>query len=309
MRLLACCSFVIAASLGNYGAIAAEPTLAGRLKEIAAEVSVLNGRDALYDRDKSFEQAIEQIPHATKAEDRAARVAELRALLHDENAKIRTLAIVIAFREGRLELLPDIALLTGDNAKTFPAYAQWQMPMNSKPPPVVDVAVKSYARIVIQAYLSHSDELGRAAGVMKLLESDPAALAEKFKGFAASRVGKNSSAEILVAMDRATGQISPIQSDREPAIESVLSRLDVVPMPRRFFLAIAIDFDRFRGERYAPEFLMSMARNAPHESRLAAIKGDRGVDDPDLAPGLAANIFSSTPRICCASPTSKCSSG
>ncbi|MGI6416093.1 MAG: hypothetical protein ACOX1P_10515 [Thermoguttaceae bacterium] len=68
-------------------------------------------------------------------------------------------------------------------------------------------------------------------------------------------------------------------------IEAVLSRLQQGVMPWWFFVALAVDFDRFRSERYRREYFLMLARRVPRDSRIAAISGKRPVDDPDLPLG------------------------
>lgn len=74
-------------------------------------------------------------------------------------------------------------------------------------------------------------------------------------------------------------------------IEAVLSRLQQGVMPWWFFVALAVDFDRFRGERYSRDHLLMLARRVPRDSRIAAISGKRPIDDPDLPLGAGGWYF------------------
>jgi len=116
-------------------------------------------------------------------------------------------------------------------------------------------------------------------------------LVDRFQAFAAARDPELSTAGIAMAMNRATTMGRPIPSGRERLIFSVLSRLQRIPMPRRFFVALKVDVNRFYHTEGAPDQLLTMARLVPRDVRLAALEQMSAVDDPDLWPGFGADYF------------------
>jgi hypothetical protein len=94
-----------------------------------------------------------------------------------------------------------------------------------------------------------------------------------------------------VALERATGGISPLQPDRMTKVEAVLHAVDGLPSPRLFFVAVALGPEYFRSGRYSPDFLLYLARQTPRAVRVACISGERPIDDPDLAPGFGSGFF------------------
>jgi hypothetical protein len=222
------------------------------------------------------------------------QLEELRNLLAHTDPKGRTLAIVLLFDLERVDILADVAALVGDVAETFAEPSPFASALDFNRPtsrPMRRATVGQYARAVIDRYVAASYELSRQREAGLLSDADPASLAARLRGFAAARDPKFCTAALRVAMERATGAISPLQPDRVPRVQAVLDSLERVPMPRRFFVALALEFERYHGERYAPGYLLDMARRVPRESRLAALRGHSAVDDPDLEPGFGCDYF------------------
>lgn len=266
---------------------ALEPEVEG----ITKHYSSLQASDALYDRVPRLHEDFAPLREELHRLDDAAKAVELRSLLGAADPKVRTLGIVLAIRECRLDVLPDIALLVDDPAQTFPHAS---MTSESFPPasaPTDPTEVSQYAVIAIRMYVPHSHELTILDQTGKLPLSNGKALAQVMRAFAAIRDVRLSTAGLLVAMDQATGGISPLQPGRILRAQKVLAELEQIPMPRRFFVANALDFDRYRVEQYSPDFLLDLARQVPREARWAAVMGKQSIDDPDLPPGAGSHYF------------------
>jgi hypothetical protein len=109
--------------------------------------------------------------------------------------------------------------------------------------------------------------------------------------FASRRDARLSTAGLRVAMDIATGQVTPMQPDRTARVAEVLGRLEQVPEPRRFFTALAIDFERLRGAEFPEDYLLSEARRLPRDVRMAAVRRQSSANDPDLEPGFGSRYL------------------
>lgn len=265
--------------------------LAPRARTIASHFSFLGVADALYDRVPRLKDELDPLQKSLHKLEKDHQANEVRSILHDHDARVRTLGIVLAFRECRLELLPEVALLVTDAQETFPQPAMVQMAFGSAPLPLEPVAVKQYALEVINDYIRHSDELAGLQRSGKLPFSDPGALSETLRRFDSTRDSRLSTCGLLVALDQATGQMWPLQPDRTQRVANVLDKLMQVPMPRRFFVARLMDFDRYRQENYAPGLLLDLARQVPRNARLDAIRGNRPIEDLDVPAGACAEYF------------------
>ena len=266
-------------------------SLTTRVADIAAQFSSLGVADALYDRLPRLNNDLDPVQKSLHKLDDGQQLAEIQLLLRHKESKVRTMGIIIGFRECRIDILPDIAQLVGDPELTFPQPNMVATSFPAKPPPLEPVSVKQYATAVVNAYIRHSDELSRLERSAKLSLSDSASLADAIRVFAAARDKRLSTAGLLVAMDQATGQSHPLQPERAARVESVLDRLLLVPMPRRFFAAVALNFDQYRQQRYSPDFLLSLARQVPRNARLEAIHNRRAIDDQDLPLGAGSDYI------------------
>jgi hypothetical protein len=285
--------------------VIASPSPAGDLMEraerAAAAIPWYDVGDAVYNRDPR------RGPDATKVvaglkmlekpvSEPASRLLatgwtadEIRPLLKHKNPKVRTLGLVLLYDLERVDVLSDIATLAEDAAETFPApgpISALALPA-PEPWPMEKTTVRKYAMAMIKRYCEHSAALSG----LRLWQIKSEDLRTTLAEFAAKRDPILCTPAFAVAMDRATGGISPIQDDRRVHIEAVLFRLEQVAMPRRFFVAVSIDFDRFHNDRYPSDYLLMLAREVPRDSRIAAISGKRPVDDPDLPLGAGGSFF------------------
>jgi hypothetical protein len=243
--------------------------------------------DALYDREPyrwppgaaDVTRVLADLRGPWQAED-------IRPLLSSANPKVRSLAIVLLFRLERLDVLPDIARLAGDEAETF---SESVMLAGGRPAqwPMEHRAVGDYAKLVIEEYMHASHELMELWRASRLPYDNPKQLVAQMTRFAERRDARFSTAGLVVAMNIATGEITPLQPQRAARVAEVLGRLQNVPEPRRFFAAVAIDFDRFHSPDYPGDYLLSEACRLPRDVRLAAVRLQSGQVDPDLEPGWA----------------------
>jgi hypothetical protein len=300
MRLPVACLPLLILALAR-GAIAAESELLARVERAAATLPWLSSGDALFDRDPlsgtERERVIEVLRQLRGASDTnpatlqraTSPVEELRALLGHRDPKVRTLGILLLYDLNRSDVLPDIARLVNDDAETFPEPVRVSRPLMSgrqEAWPMRPVKVSQWARGAIDRWVSASWELSDARSRGQLNYDQPEVVIGRLRAFNRSRDPQTSTAALRVALMRATGGISPPRPERVARVEQVMSKLLQVPMPRRLFVAIALDFERYRGERYSTTFLLDMARQVPREVRLATIRRQRAIDDDDLKPGF-----------------------
>lgn len=280
--------FLMALRLSAQPATTRAAPVAERIERIAAALPWMEPGDALYDRGPTLFP-----PDAKKVTQTLAelhgnwRPEDIRPLLANANPKVRTLAIVLLFRLQHLDVLPDIARLVGDPAQTFPCPAPLAAPPQAvKVWPMGPNTVGQYAKLVIDAYVDASYELDELRRSDRLAYNKPEQLAEQMAHFASRRDVRLSTAGLRVAMDIATGRMTPLQPERTARVAEVLSRLADVPEPRRFFTALAIDFERLHGPDYPEDYLLNEARRLPRDVRLAAVRRQPAADDPDLEPGF-----------------------
>lgn len=217
----------------------------------------------------------------------------VRPLLDHANPKVRTLAIALLLKLERLDVMADIAALVDDNAETFPVPGMISSLAGVAPPnpwPMKKQTVGDFARAATDRYVHASaylDELRRG----NRLPRDGASLARVFREMASTRDAFTNTATLRVAMERATGGTSPVPDERQERVRNVLMTVNSVPLPRRFFVAHALDAQRLSGDRYAPTYLLDMARQVPHAVRIAVLNGERPADDPDLQRGTGWKYF------------------
>jgi len=274
-----------------------------RAREVARELPWLGVEDALFDRDPRLGPRPQQVArgmqklrelqwHGLPGEE--PPLADVRALLKHADPKVRTLGIVLLFDLERVDVLPDIATLAGDAGETFPEPAPIAVTIASDPGdawPLEKRTVGDWARAAIRPYVEASYELGQDKLLRDVRTADAAALRERITKFAASRDPASSTAGLVVAVERATGEIESLQPERAGRAAEVIRRVTELPMPRQFFVALRVDFERFKGEGYVPDYLLALARRVPREARLAPLRGERGIDDPDLPPGFGYSYF------------------
>lgn len=273
-----------------------------RAERAAATIPWYNVGDAVYNRDPRFgpdaARAVAGLRMLEKPTlEPASRFLvtgwtadEIRPLLKHNNPKVRTLGLLLLYNLERVDVLPDIATLAEDDAETFPSPAPIALALSNMKPetwPMEKTTVRKYAAAMIERFSQHSAALDKVQ-LWKMNRDD---LRKTLAEFAAKRDPILCTPAIAVAMDRATGGMSPIADDRHVLIEPVLLRLQRIAMPRRFFVALAVDSDRFRSERYSRDYLLMLARRVPRDSRIAAISGKTPVDDPDLPLGAGGEFF------------------
>lgn len=289
----------------------APATITQRVEQAAARLPWLSVSDVLSDRDPFLGPGYAEIAEITRQlfdsvrppttardwqraqQESEAAIAEVRKLIGHADPKVRSLAILLLFAQNRLDVLPDIAQLVADGAEAFPEPARVSVPADFGPDPwpMERKTVADYAQGAIDRYIDASHELAELRRNGNLELDDPKDLSERLRAFAGARDPRDSTAALRVAMERATGRISPFQFDRGQRVLAVLMRLEHVPKPRRFYVALALELDRFRGEVYPPTYMLELARHVPREMRLATIRGQRGNDDPDLPPDFGWMYF------------------
>src|SRR5262249_14161024 len=148
--------------------------------------------------------------------------------------------------------------------------------------PMKEVTVGQYARMAIDFYVNASAELDQLRQSASLRYDDPADLAKRLRAFAAARDPQLNTCSLVFAMARATGGGAALRSERQARVQAVNDRLQRVPMPRRFFVALLVGVDRLHDERYPADYLLTLARQVPREIRIKTLKGQKAIEDPDL---------------------------
>lgn len=262
--------------------------LAERAERVAAALPWLVANDAFLDREPLSGPKPGDVYRLMSSLQGDWKPDDVRPLLRHADPRVRTLGIVLLFSLERLDVLPDIARLVGDEAQTFPEPENLAAPQQSWPMTLMTVG--DYAKAAINMYVEASYELHHLEESEKLAMGKPAELAEQMARFAARRDVKLSTAGLRVAISRATGGgIQPLPPERLLPVRQVLSHLQDIPEPRRFFVALALNYDRYQlGDDYdaGEHYVFEEAQRLPREARLASIKGEQPVDDPDLEPGF-----------------------
>jgi len=262
--------------------------LVERAERVAAALPWLIANDAFVDREPSSGPNPADVYRLMSSLQGDWRPDNVRPLLRHADPQVRTLGIVLLFSIERLDVLPDIARLVGDEARSFPQPENLAAPQ--QPWPMTPMTVGDYAKAAIHIYVEASYELHQLEESEKLAWGKPAELAEQMAWFAAHRDVKLSTAGLRVAMSRATAAgTQPLPPERLLPVREVLSHLQDIPEPRRFFVALSLNYDRYQlGDDYeaGEHYLFEEAQRLPRGVRLASIKGERPVDDPDLEPGF-----------------------
>lgn len=212
---------------------------------------------------------------------------EIRPLLKHQDAKVRTLGVALMYQLNRVDVLADLVEATFDTSPTFPGTYLGASFRPGVKPAWKAQTVKDFAVRAIDAYTQGIPEFQN-------LQFDPTnlkrPLREVLAAFSAKRDPRMCVESLRVAMERATGGISPIQADRRQRIEDVLTLLHRIDMPRRFFVSLSLNFETYAGERYAPDYLLNLARQLPHDMRMKAAMGEKAIDDPDIG-AVGADYF------------------
>lgn len=290
VMVFACAVILMTSSLLAQPAATTRPAaLKERVEKVAAVLPWLVPADAMMEREAWGPNHREVYELVTSLNgDRTPD--DVRPLLRDGDSKVRTLGIVLLFATERLDVLPDIARLVADHATTFPRPETVANQPAAKDWPMAQMTVGDYAKAAIEFYVKASYELHELGESGKIAWENPPELAKQMERFAARRDVKLSTAGLRVAMSRATGEgIEPLPPMRLPPVREVVAQLQLISEPRRFFMALALDYDQsLLGANLESweHYLLDDARRLPREVRLAAVKGERALDDPDLEPGF-----------------------
>ncbi len=218
---------------------------------------------------------------------------DIRPLLGHRDPKVRTLGIMLMFQLNRVDVLPDLAPLAYDVAATF----RLPVMLDNEPHgpwPMTPQSVGSFAQSAIRTYAAKSDELQGLFAKLSphyvtgddSLDGNAEDLRARLAAFATKRDPVLCTPSLMVAMDRATNGTEPVQRDREGRVRAVVDLLDEVPMPRRFFVAVALGVPEYAGRWDMQLQLQTMARGVPRDARLKVLRGVRPTVDPDLSAGI-----------------------
>jgi hypothetical protein len=255
--------------------------------------------DLLYDRNFDFEFILpgNQPVHSSQKDLRELRFGSpwspdaIRPLLKDKDPRVRTLGIVLLFDLNRLDVFQDMAGMIDDHDQTFPEPVLLQVfQPNAKRPPPTPATVGQYARLAIEPYEKYPRDLREFASPTHP-DADTASQSANAVRPAPEHDPSLCTAVLMVGLDQAMGRMSPLLPERMARVQAVFNRVWQVPMPRRFFLLLAMNFDEYRYDKYPPDALLQLARQIPRDLRLSTINGQPFADDPEIDPSGAYHYF------------------
>jgi hypothetical protein len=194
---------------------------------------------------------------------------ELIALLKHRDPKVRTLAMFLLFDKEDPSVLVHFLLLTTDQSQTLPhpvreVYVTYPMRRSTKPQTVGNVATA-----FLQFYL---DQAGSR-------ESGFAEYWERRNGL--PRCASWTRVKLL----RASGAMTPLQTERLPRIRKVRAFIDAFPTPDRELTLLILGLSMRESGLVSEAELVAAARSLGRRRILQFLGGEPPTNDPDLLPG------------------------
>lgn len=204
-------------------------------RKIAGQLRICNISDVLYDRvQKSARWGLSAAEAALYKEVLSPQFSTvfLLKLLKDSDPKVRTLAILALYSKEEPQVLPAIADLVDDNAKTFPQLIPTAMAYSASyvPQPSEDVTVGYVANAVMKMYM----EAGGYYYGVKGSGSEPG-----FSQYWAARKDRRYCAGwYQVALARASTGCSPTDKTRLSQIKALRAKIDKIPFPDKQWILL-----------------------------------------------------------------------
>ena len=226
-------------------------------------------------------------------------------LLGDADPKVRAWAIILLARLNRIDVLPAIAAMADDAARTFPSYVRLSPLAGSLPSDEYNSAIErrrgmrhdgpartvgDVAALTVEFFLNRSPTLAQANPPPP---SDAAGLVAFVRRVVAERDDRASVMAFRLAFERVIGGQSGARADRVAAQRALLYTVFDLPAPRRFFVLRALGADP-SAWTIASEVEGALARFAaevPREQRSATLFSGKSFVDPDLPAGFGDGYF------------------
>jgi hypothetical protein len=213
-------------------------------------------------------------------------------LLKDADPKVRTLGMIMVFYKEGAPAANAIASLMDDEGETFPKPISFAVSVVSsqirQPYALEKQKVRELARGIVERHLTMAGWFGRPWQ----------------EYWALRRSRPYGAADFVVALDRASGSISPVRPERLPAIHKVGEDVRKLPMPDRFFILHRLWWHmegRFPDTRetaiVSRDELVALARELPVETRWAMVHDRAATDDPDQPLYMQREIYRDARKI------------
>ena len=205
-------------------------------------------------------------------------IADLEALTHHANPKVRTLALVHLFAMGDPKALPIIFALTGDKGATFDAHMAESnaYAVAGKEVPKTPLTVGTVAEHMLNFYLERAGYSYGSAGTSGCPGFDDYWQKRKERTALASW--------LIVQLDRATQGISPIPANRAAKFAALRDRIQRIAGGDRLWYSLLVGTGE-GGDRVFSESETLASAKALGPDRLMELLLVRApASDPDLVP-------------------------
>lgn len=200
-------------------------------------------------------------------------VANLISLLKDADAKVRTLAIVALYNKEDPFVLPDIAALSQDGAKTIPKPIRQEIYSATPDTPTEKQTVGQVAGAVIDMYMWKAGYI--------VLPNHPRNFAKYWEP---RKNRKYCASWFAIKLVRVGANSLPNSGSGDPSIRALRKQLGAVPKPDKDWILLRLKsesgFNKFATES---DLIAAMKELGP-DRLLQMLQGKISTDDPDLQP-------------------------
>jgi hypothetical protein len=203
------------------------------------------------------------------------RTTDVVPLLTHADPRVRALALVALYSADDPRLLPAMAALVDDAARTFPAAQPHAAPMGMKIPTVlVEQTVGQIAMAIVSTYM----ESGGFFYGPKGIRNQPG-----FDAYWKPRAARAWTAGwFKVRLARMGHSSSPTMKDRYPAIRALRAQIDTLPDPDRTYILLWLHREFGADVLASEDELVRLTRQLGPDNLLDLLRRNIRSNDPDL---------------------------
>ena len=203
------------------------------------------------------------------------RTADVVPLLKHADPRVRALALVALYSADDPTLLPAMAALVDDAARTFPAAQPHAAPMGMKIPTVlVEQTVGQIAIAIVDTYMKSGGFFYGPKGI----RNQPG-----FDEYWRPRAARAWTAGwFKVRLARVGHSSSPTMKDRYPAIRALRVQIDTLPEPDRTYVLLWLQRDFGSDVLASEDELVRLTGQLGPDNLLDLLRRNIRSDDPDL---------------------------